>query len=455
MGKAGRWLRNFLAGGRKDGKRDKPHAEAMPGPGPGATPKEKRWSFRRPVVLTPEQPGRGVVAREAGSVGASRSSATSEAGFDEKKHAVAVAVATAAAADVAAAAAQAAATVARMSSRKAAPPLPPPASLIVEAAAAVRIQASFRGYLARTALCALRGIVKLQALVRGQLVRKQAKATIRCMQALLAAQSQLRAQRMRFLQVQDHHPHHTPPPRPRPSLQHSRHRRSSYEMDRSSEENVKIVEMDSGEQPTRRGGARGGDRQYSSVEHHHGGRSSPAPSAMTELSPRASSWHVEDHLSFGTAHSSPHSHSHSHNASAAMTEPAASDLPFPSYMSNTESSRAKARSQSAPRQRAAADALERPPSRRKGAEHRSVPRGARMQRSSSQQQAGSAPRQSPFFHRPWSSSTSVRLDSSTASLKDSECGSTTSSVVTAATTVSTVYSRTRSLVGFEVRRALY
>uniref|UniRef100_A0A453IU27 DUF4005 domain-containing protein n=1 Tax=Aegilops tauschii subsp. strangulata TaxID=200361 RepID=A0A453IU27_AEGTS len=444
MGRAGRWLRNFLAGGRKDGKKDRPHAEATPGPGPGATPKEKRWSFRRPVALTPEQPGRGVVPREVDSVGASRSSATSEAGFDEKKRAVAVAVATATAADVADAAAQAAATVARLSSRKA----PPPGSQLVEEAAAVRIQASFRGYLARAALCALRGIVKLQALVRGQLVRKQAKATLRCMQALLAAQSQLRAQRMRFLQVQDHHPHHTPPPRPRPSSQHSRHRRSSYEMDRSSEENVKIVEMDSGEQPARRGGARGGDRQFSSVEYHHGGRSSPAPSAMTELSPRASSWHLEDRLSFGTAHSSPHSHSH--NAPAAMTEPAGSDLPFPSYMSNTESSRAKARSQSAPRQRAAAEALERQPSRRKGAEHRSVPRGARMQRSSSQQQAGSAPRQSPFFHRPWSSSTSVRLDTSTASLKDSECGSTTSSVVTAATTVSTVYSRTRSLVGFEV-----
>ncbi|KAE8807592.1 calmodulin binding protein isoform 1 [Hordeum vulgare] len=455
MGKAGRWLRNFLAGGRKDGRRDRPHAEAAtgPGPGPGATPREKRWSFRRPVVLTPDQPGRGVVPRDAaGGVGASRSSATSEAGFDEKKRAVAVAVVTASAADVAGAAAQAAATVARLSSRKAAPPLPPPASLIAEAAAAVRIQASFRGYLARAALCALRGIVKLQALVRGQLVRKQAKATLRCMQALLAAQSQLRAQRMRFLQVQDHHPHHTPPPRPRPSSsQHSRHRRSSYEMDRSSEENVKIVEMDSGEQPARRGVARGGDRQYSSVEHHHGGRCSPAPSAMTELSPRTSSWHVDDHISFGTAHSSPHSH----NAPAAMTEAAASDLPFPSYMSNTESSRAKARSQSAPRQRAAAEALERQPSRRKGAEHRSVPRGARMQRSSSQQQAGSAPRQSPFFHRPWSSSTSVRLDTSTASLRDSECGSTTSSVLTAATTVSTVYSRTRSLVGFEVRRALY
>uniref|UniRef100_A0ACD5WDT1 Uncharacterized protein n=2 Tax=Avena sativa TaxID=4498 RepID=A0ACD5WDT1_AVESA len=436
MGKAGRWLKSFLAGGsRKDGKRDRPHAEAMPVTAlPGATPKEKRWSFRRPVVSAHE---RGGVPSDAGdSVGVSRSSAASEAGFDQKTRAVAVAVATAAAADVAVAAAQAAATVVRLSSRKV-----PPAGFLAEAAAAVRIQAAYRGYLARTALCALRGIVKLQALVRGQLVRKQAKATLRCMQALLAAQSQLRAQRMRFLQ--ELQPHQTPPPRPRPSPQHPRHRRSSYEMDRSSEESAKIVEMDNGEQPARRGGAKGGDRQYSSVDyHHHGGRWSPAPSAMTELSPRASSWHVEDHLSFGTAHSSPHSQTQNPSA--------ASELPFPSYMGNTESSRAKARSQSAPRQRAAADSLERQPSRRKGPEHRSVPRGARMQRSSSQQQAGSAPR--PSFFRPWS--TSVKLDSSAASLKDSECGS-TSSVLTAATTVSTVYSRTRSLVGFEVRRGLY
>jgi hypothetical protein len=35
-------------------------------------------------------------------------------------------------------------------------------------------------------VCALRGIVKLQALVRGQLVRKQANATLRRKQALLA-----------------------------------------------------------------------------------------------------------------------------------------------------------------------------------------------------------------------------------------------------------------------------
>jgi len=41
--------------------------------------------------------------------------------------------------------------------------------------------------------------VKLQALIRGHLVRKQAKATLRCMQALVTAQARARAQRIRMV----------------------------------------------------------------------------------------------------------------------------------------------------------------------------------------------------------------------------------------------------------------
>ncbi|KAM0880600.1 hypothetical protein ACQ4PT_033468 [Festuca glaucescens] len=181
MGWASRWLRGLLGGGKKGTSAEpKPERE------------KKRWGFGKSFrEKDPVRPPTPPVQRAATP---RRTYASSDDGADEQnKRAIAVAAATAAVAEAAVAAAQAAAAVVRLTSSGRCVP----AGAKHEEWAAVRIQAAFRRYLARRALKALRGLVKLQALVRGNIVRRQAAETLRCMQALVSVQSRARANRSR------------------------------------------------------------------------------------------------------------------------------------------------------------------------------------------------------------------------------------------------------------------
>ncbi|XP_071690588.1 protein IQ-DOMAIN 2-like [Rutidosis leptorrhynchoides] len=68
----------------------------------------------------------------------------------------------------------------------------------MEEIASIRIQTAFRGHLARRALRALRGLVRLKTLVEGPGATRQTENTLKCMQNVSRVQSQINARRIRM-----------------------------------------------------------------------------------------------------------------------------------------------------------------------------------------------------------------------------------------------------------------
>ncbi|KAI3522546.1 hypothetical protein L1887_00415 [Cichorium endivia] len=274
-------------------------------------------------------------------------------------HAIPVAAANVEVAEYTVAAPHAATEVVRMTSRTTAG-----SGLHVEWAA-IKIQSYFRGYLSRKALRALKALVKLQALVRGHILRKQAAVDFRRLQALLRVQARARAGRF---QISDS-PQSTAKGPATPEKFENSVRARTIKHDQPSilknngytsysrYDNERILEMDTVKHhllPSRRRSlfhSQSLTNSGGSTIHQPGF----SPSGSCEVNSITTPF--EEEVSFCIPQNSPPIYSVS---SKAPFTPAKSDSSrscvsgysdHPNYMAYTESSRAKVRSVSAPRQR--------------------------------------------------------------------------------------------------------
>ncbi|WOL14619.1 protein IQ-DOMAIN 14-like isoform X2 [Canna indica] len=344
MGRATRWLRSLL-GGKKGAKLQKDNAST----GGYDTKDKKRWSFAK--------------ARHAESMGHSPMSATDVAWLrsfydddeEESKHAIAVAVATAAAANAAMTAAQAAMVRLKSLGRE---------KIMLygsyERWAAVKIQTAFRCYLAKKALRALRGLVRLQALVRGYLVRKQAAITLRRLQALMRAQSVVRPQQAR-VDLQQRSQRFDAEFYRRRSFERFNIKHAGSEQSYGFDRSPKIVEMDTFQLKSK--SFRRASSTYNALEEPIIPISSPLPHKVPSRLSIPSSRSYQDYNYFPNPDKSPYSMTAQNTPRLRPETPtrsvktdgflrhALSPSSCPSYMANTSSFAAKMRPQSAPKQR--------------------------------------------------------------------------------------------------------
>ncbi|CAH2058149.1 unnamed protein product [Thlaspi arvense] len=78
----------------------------------------------------------------------------------------------------------------------------PEPTLVVQHDSAKKIQTAYRGYMARRSFRALKGLVRLQGVVRGYSVKRQTVNAMKYMQQLVRVQSQIQSRRIKMLENQ-------------------------------------------------------------------------------------------------------------------------------------------------------------------------------------------------------------------------------------------------------------
>ncbi|WJX80233.1 hypothetical protein P8452_63258 [Trifolium repens] len=226
--------------------------------------------------------------------------------------------------------------------------------------AATRIQASFRSYLARRALHALRGLVKLQALVRGHLVRKQTTATLRGMHALMSIQVRARIKRIKMAEEvippEISPPQHTESPCFEEYMTQPKQHQDSKNM--NVEEMLEALRSRSGPLDVK-------SRKYDSMayysksesiskrenqlkkENHNNNNNNTTTTIIT--APNSPEKYYRDMIDFD--YLNPRSSIALSTSQRHMAPPRQSWSSPKNYMNKTESSKAKTRSSSEPRQR--------------------------------------------------------------------------------------------------------